>query len=173
MVEGFGDKLTVIDTKVTRGFNTANDLLKTISNNTSGGSLHKKCEESQATILNLNQTISKLSAKLREVTNSKDAEIASLEAEVARLKKKGDVPPPPPRTNSTPSRKPLSLLAAIKGGTPLKKTPKVKTAPPTALPTDPIEQLLQASARSQRQAVGDGSSDDSTDDWNPVDYDGL
>ena len=52
---------------------------------------------------------------------------------------------------------------------PLKKTPKVKTAPPT----DPIEQLLQASARSQRQAVGDRSSDDSTDDWNPVDYDGL
>ena len=77
--------------------------------------------------------------------------------------------PPPPRTIATPSRQPLSRLAAIKGGTPLKKTPNVKTAPPT----DPIEQLLQASARSQRQAVGDRSSDDSTDDWNPVDYDGL
>ena len=60
-----------------------------------------------------------------------------------------------------------------------------KTAPPIALPTDPIEQLLQASARSQRQAVGDGwwvmgdgssddsTDDDSTDDWNPADYDGL
>ena len=43
-ISRLGAKLTVIDTKVTRGINTANDLLKTISNNTSGGSLHKSAK---------------------------------------------------------------------------------------------------------------------------------